>query len=681
MNRIAKFAVWFVVACVALFAVTAVAFRLFFDPNDYREDIESAVRESTGRELAIEGDIALRLFPWLAVEVGRTTLGNAPGFGEAPFAEVESARLSVRLWPLIVRREVRVGTAEIDGLRLVLVVDERGRSNWDDLVPEDEDTGDTPAAARRGALDVSGVDINNAFISYAQREKGDTYTLSDVNFAIGRIADDRKPVPASGSLRFDVQPAGMSGEVDVDTVVAFDPDSRVVTFDGFTLEGIIEGLAEGPSRLAFSTDGIDVQTDDQVVTMQPVTLSVLDIDARANVEPFSYAGTIAPTASIEVDAFSPRSLMTRFGVEPPETADPAALSSVAFRAKAAVREQDVALTEVEVIVDGESFTGQLNVPMDPKGKYRFDLSGNSLDVNRYMAPAAEGGDGGGSGTAAPVELPVDLIKGLNASGTFKVGSVQLGALQLDNVRLGLASQGGRLRVHPIAAGLYGGTYEGDVRVDASGASPVLSLNENVQAVDLAKLAMAMFEKKNITGSLAGNFRLSGRGGDLSEVQRTLGGTMTFELKDGTYEGTDVWYELRRARALLRKETPPEPVLPARTRFSSVKATGVVTDGIMRNDDFVADLPFMQLTGGGDVNIPDGTVDYALMARVFRKPEAMGAATPEEIEEFTKTVIPLKVTGPLASPKVSPDVEALLRQRVETEIKKKVEDKLKDLLKR
>jgi hypothetical protein len=80
-----------------------------------------------------------------------------------------------------------------------------------------------------------------------------------------------------------------------------------------------------------------------------------------------------------------------------------------------------------------------------------------------------------------------------------------------------------------------------------------------------------------------------------------------------------------------------------------------------------------------VNIPMGTVDYSLKARVLEKPEAMAGATPEEIDDFTKTVIPLKITGPLASPTVLPDVESLLRERVEEEIKEKLEDKLKDLL--
>jgi AsmA protein len=356
------------------------------------------------------------------------------------------------------------------------------------------------------------------------------------------------------------------------------------------------------------------------------------------------------------------------------------LTSVSVDAKAYVRENNISLTGLTIQLDDTSFTGSMTVPTDGAGRFLLKLAADAVDLNRYMAPPSEEGVAA-NGDAATVEIPADLIKPLNARGDLKIGTVTIGNLQLDEVALSLVAGDGRLRVHPVTAALYGGTYNGDVRVDATAAKPVVSFDETVQGVDLAKLAFAMFEQENITGSISGNFKLSGRGNDLGEVQSTLGGRMSFALKDGTYEGTDVWYELRRARAQLKKETPPEPTLPARTKFSSVTATGVVTNGIMRNDDLVAELPFMRLTGSGDVNIPAGTVDYSLKARVFEKPEAMAAATPEEIDDFTKTVIPLKITGSLASPKVRPDVEALLRQRVEEEIKDKLEDKLKDLFKR
>jgi AsmA protein len=164
--------------------------------------------------------------------------------------------------------------------------------------------------------------------------------------------------------------------------------------------------------------------------------------------------------------------------------------------------------------------------------------------------------------------------------------------------------------------------------------------------------------------------------------------MSFELRDGTYEGVDIWYELRRARALIKKEEPPQPQLPAQTPFSTVTASGVVTNGVLRNQDLKAEMPFMELTGAGDVDLGKGTIDYGLRARIFKKPELMGDATPEEISDLTKMVIPLRISGSLASPKPVPDFEALASERLEEElkekeeeVKEKLEEKLKDIFKR
>jgi AsmA protein len=676
MGRPAKILAWIFAAIFAVFALAAIALTFFFEPNDFREEIADAVHDSTGRELHIDGEISVQLFPWLAVAIGHTTIGNAEGFGDEPMAEFDQARLSVRLLPLLLRREAEVGAAEIDGLRLHFAVDKKGRTNWDDLLDGGEPDTAEETAGGSGSLDISGVEVRNASITYANHQTGDRYELTNVNIGVGRVSSDADPVPLKGSARFDVQPSGMAGDIEVDTVVAFDQDTGVFTLDNFSIKGLVEGLVDAPTRMSFATDGIEIRSTENVASVGTVSISLLDLDITAEVEPFSYADEITPTAQLRVDAFSPRSLMHLFAVEAPDTADPNALTSLKLEAKAYVGADSIRMTGVSIELDDTTFTGAMTVPMDSAGRFMVKLSADAIDLNRYMAPPTEGNEQAADETA-PVEIPADLIKPLNARGDLSIGTVTLGNLQLQQVVLSLNAGDGRLRIHPITAALYGGNYSGDVRIDASGSTPVLSMNETVQDVDLAKLALAMFEQENITGLLSGNFRLSGRGSDLGEVQRTLGGQMNFELKDGAYEGTDVWYELRRARASLKNETPPEPVLPARTPFSSVKASGVVTDGVMRNDDFVADMPFMQLTGSGNVNIPAATVNYSMKARVFRKPEALAAATPEEIEDFTKTVIPIKITGPLSAPKVSPDVEALLRQRVEEEIK----DKLKDLFKR
>jgi AsmA protein len=107
-------------------------------------------------------------------------------------------------------------------------------------------------------------------------------------------------------------------------------------------------------------------------------------------------------------------------------------------------------------------------------------------------------------------------------------------------------------------------------------------------------------------------------------------------------------------------------------------TGVVANGVLSSDDLFAELPFMQLTGSGSINIPAATVNYAMNARILERPEFLQNATPEELDEFTEAVIPLKITGPIASPRIKPDLEKLLKKQVEDEIKELLKDKLKGL---
>src|SRR5688572_32892076 len=122
MGRFLKILLIAVAGLVGLLIVAAIALLLFVDPNDYREEIAAKVKQATGRHLVIEGNLSLKVFPWVAVEVGRSSLGNAPGFGDEPFATFEQARLSVRLLPLILRQEIAIGTASLDSLVLNLMV-------------------------------------------------------------------------------------------------------------------------------------------------------------------------------------------------------------------------------------------------------------------------------------------------------------------------------------------------------------------------------------------------------------------------------------------------------------------------------------------------------------------------------------------------------------------------------
>jgi len=673
MSRVSKVFAGLLLALITFFIIGAAYFLLFFDANDFRDEVAATVSEKTGREMVIEGEVSLSIFPWFAIEVGRTTLGNAPGFGDEPFAEFERAKLSIRLLPMLFRREIVIDTAELESLNLNLEVAKNGRSNWDDFLSDSETT-TSDSAGGGSAIEIAGVDVSDTTISYRDRQSGDTYILSKMAMQLGRVSDDGRPVPAKGSFLFDTQPMGISGNIDIDTVMSFDLKEGLVVFDGLDVEGVVEGIATSPTRLEFETPGIELRTKDETATVQPLRLKILGIDIKADVEPFSYAGSILPKGKIAVDAFSPRSLMTLLDIEVPVTADPGALSRVIVDANATVTSKAIELRDLKLKLDDTTLTGTLSAPRSSNGTYSFNLDADEIDLARYMEPAG-GADAGGAGEAVPVEIPADLVRGFNARGDLRLKTASLGEMRFDKVVLGLNVANGRLRLNPVTASLFGGSYSGDVRIDASGVAPVLSVDEKIQDVQLADLARAMFKKENITGTISGAFALSGRGSDMSAVQRSLAGNMSFTLTDGAFEGTDIWYELRRARALLKGGAAPKPSLPPRTRFSSVSASGVVTDGVLRNDDLAAELPFMRLSGSGTVDLAAATVNYSLVARVLERPEALPNVTEAELADFTEAVVPLKITGPLSAPSVKPDVEKLLRKRVEDEIKGRVLDRL------
>ena len=108
MGGLLKKVLFFLLGVAALLVIAAIAVALLFDPNDFRDNIAAEVQQKTGRELVIEGDLDLSLFPWLAINVGRTTLGNAPGFTDEPFASFDKAELSVKLIPMLLSRKVAI---------------------------------------------------------------------------------------------------------------------------------------------------------------------------------------------------------------------------------------------------------------------------------------------------------------------------------------------------------------------------------------------------------------------------------------------------------------------------------------------------------------------------------------------------------------------------------------------
>ena len=253
----------------------------------------------------------------------------------------------------------------------------------------------------------------------------------------------------------------------------------VISLSDFTISGDVTGLGEVPTSFSLSAPGIELRTEDKTADIGSIEMAVVGIDLKADVDVFSYAGSPAPNATISIDAFSPRSLMQTLNIEAPETADPSALGKLIVDAKVAVTESRISLGELVLVLDETTFRGELVVPRDADGIFRLDLAADSIDLNRYMAPADDAAASGAGAAEAPVEIPADLIRAVNARGNLTLEKATMGAMQFENVIVALNAGSDSLRIYPISAEFFDGNYQGDIRINAAGSVPVLSVNEQI----------------------------------------------------------------------------------------------------------------------------------------------------------------------------------------------------------
>ena len=130
-----KYSLFTLGGLVALFALFLIAVAIFVNPNDYKPLIVKLVQEKKQRTLNIEGDIKLKLFPQIGLDLGKTHLSEHKS--EQEFASLESVQLYVAWLPLL-RKELVVHKVSLVGARANLIRNADGTTNIDDLLSKEE---------------------------------------------------------------------------------------------------------------------------------------------------------------------------------------------------------------------------------------------------------------------------------------------------------------------------------------------------------------------------------------------------------------------------------------------------------------------------------------------------------------------------------------------------------------
>ena len=663
---------------IALVLLVGLAASLFFDPNDYRDELAAQVQEQTGRELQIDGDLKLSIFPWLAVEVGPARLSEAAGFGDKPFAEIKGARAGIRLLPLLSRR-VEISELRLDGMRLRLITDKRGKTNWADLAGDDSE--DAPDVVSDGsgpdldALSIGSIVVSDASLLWDDRQSGSSMELTDFNLSTGTV---RLGEPVDLSMSFGL-------ELDQKQSMKLSLNATLEASEGFSelsardldVEVEVNGpdLPGGSLQAAGSLESLQLGLDSEELTVNGLLVDALGASLTAELTGSSVLSD-APSikGKLAVPSMSPRDVLARAG-SPMVTGDPKAMSEFSMGAAFAYNGKSVVLSELQANLDQTKLNGRFSLLDLDTQAMSFDLAVDTIDLDRYLPPADETADAKKDESDADAELDLGGLKSLNAKGQLKVGEIRLSGLVFTDALLTVNASGGVLRLHPLTTRFYGGKYEGDVRLDASGEQAKLSLNERLAGVQLAPVMKVLSEHEFISGIAGGGFTVSATGKTVKGMLASLTGNLDMAVTDGALEGVNLVYELQRAQALLAKQAPAASTGDKRTPFDAMKVTGSVKDGVITSDDLNISNPVMKITGAGGVNLVAQTLDYRLKAKVHEAPPADAT---QDLGDLRGATIPLRIGGTLSEPKITVDVEDVIKEKAKDKIEEKVDELKKKL---
>ncbi len=696
MASLLKWLFGLIIVLVLLVVAAAVVLPLVIDPNDYKPQIVAAAKDKLGRDLAIEQDLNLSVFPWLGIETGGVRVGNAPGFAEQPFAEIDQLGLKVKLMPLL-SRQVEVDTLVLKGLRLNLERDAAGRGNWEDLAgPEDapesrptEQRPDEPEAPV--ALSVQGIQIEDARVSWDDRQAGQQYVLDGVRLVTGALTPGAN-VPVEAGINFSSSKPAMTLKADLAAKVGSDADLAVFKVDGLqlNLDAKGEGLPAGGAKLTIYADLVaDTRAD--ILTVGRLEVSGPAMQASGEVTVSGMQTDPAAAGSLRIAETNPKTLASMFA-SPIETVDPSALTRVSGDVAFNYAGGALKLDPLQVRLDESSLSGHLNLLNTDGPVIRTRLELDQIDLDRYMpvaAPADEQGATAPAADGAPSQPPAQqdpfaALRTLDFEGEFKIGSLKVNNLRMSNVTTRVVSRKGVLKVDPMAAELYEGNSNGTLTLDASGKKPKLSAKNRLVGIQIGPLLKDVADNDRLVGRGELDVDVSMVGLSEAEVRRSLNGTSRFIFRDGALKGVNIAQLIREASAKLGLGGDgADTGTPGQTDFTEASASLVMTNGVVKNKDLQAKSPLLRIEGKGEVDLPRDTIDYLVTTELVKSLKGQGGKSRDELAGIT---IPVRVTGPLAEPSYRPDLEAALSAKAKAqleekkvELQQKAEEKVKEKL--
>jgi AsmA protein len=569
---------------------------LLIPADTVREAVKSEIRAVTGLDPVLRGPVSVSLFPSGTISFEDVVLGGDRAGDTALAAERLTARL--RFFPLLAGN---IQVADITLVRPTIAVtfEPGGRSNWTSLV-------ETLAAALRPnenrSRSFSEIRIDDGTVLVRDDARGIAEKLTAVDLSLAWPSISQS-FAATG--RFDWRDEAVDASI--------------------SLADFIAALGGNPSGIKLRLNG------------NPLKLA---FDGHLSTRP-----TLKIEGTLAADAKSLREAL-RWTAQ--KTLPGGGFGRFALKAKTNVVGGMIALSGVNVELDGNAAEGVLTFASDGRQMLQGTLAAEGLDLSPYVSTVRlmTGNERDWNG----VPIVLDSLTGVDLDLRLSAAQVTISGAKLGRTALAANLRSGRLSVTIGESQAFGGLIRGSLGLARSDSGADLKAHLQFADVDLDSCLGALFGMHRLDGKGNLAFNIEGSGGSVMALTKTLNGSATLTSRQGAVTGFNVEQLLRRLER--RPLSGSGDFRTGRTPYDTLAVTLGIKQGTVTAEDVHIDGAAVRLAMAGTASIPARDLDLKGVASLVSA-STSGASSGFEL--------PFMVQGAWDDPILLPDTQSLLRR--------------------
>jgi AsmA protein len=583
-----------IAAFLAVVVIGLIATSWFLNRDALRQAVEAQIRAVTGLDLVINGSIDVSVFP--GSYVAFHDVGLKGGAAADPALAVDVLTANLRLLPLLLRR---FEIADVMMLRphIRVVRDADGSSNWTPFI---NTIARNMKPGADNQLSFSEIRIQDGVLDYQDSADHLSENLDDIDLSLAWPSISRS-FAATG--QFDWRGERVDGSVSASDFIAALSGDR---------SGLKVRLASAPLKLAF-----DGSVANRTSAMMEGTLTV--------------------------DSASLRSALRWIGQPPPGSGG---FGRFALKARANVVGASVALTNVNVELDGNVAEGVMTYANNGRQTLQATLAADALDFTPYISTFRLLASGAHDWNRQLFDL--NSLSTTDLDMRLSAARVTVGPTKLGRTAFGANLRGGALALSVGEAQMYGGIAKGSFGVARTDAVADVKAQFQFTDIDLQPCASELFGITRLSGRGNLNVSLVASGSSPFGLASSLDGTATLTGHDGAISGINAEQLLKRLQRQplsgggnFRSGSTPYDKLTIAVKFS---------DGIATTEDVRIEGPAARITLTGTASVPAREYDLKGVASLTSAPNSESGFD-----------LPFVVQGPWDDPLIFPDPVSLIRR--------------------